>query len=53
MKEVRVEYEVGLVTYVDILGFGELIDTKTCRSPKCLQPEESVTYSPVSERSLL
>jgi hypothetical protein len=24
-----------------------------CRSPKCLQAEESVTYSVVSERSLL
>lgn len=29
MKKKQVEYKVGLVTYVDILGFGELIRTKT------------------------
>lgn len=29
MKKKQVEYEVGLVTFVDILGFGELIRTKT------------------------
>lgn len=29
MKKKKVEYEAGLVTYVDILGFRELIRTKT------------------------
>jgi len=29
MKKKAVEYEIGLVTYVDILGFGELVRTKT------------------------
>ena len=55
MKKKHVEYEVGLVTYVDILGFGELIRTKTAgeisRTIRVVKPSSPMSSAGAQAKS--